>query len=93
MWNLRKLPVILSMAILLSVLIITSLAWALPAEAGAKNTISWVKAICSKNNYCIDVMITCENGRLTGIEPVPDGIYFPEAWDDPRPEDLLNKWC
>ncbi len=87
----RKLPVILITA-LLAILIITTLARALPSEADVKNKAVWMKAICS-GNYCIDVKITCVNGELIDIEPVPEGVYFSGDWEDPRPEEFKNKWC
>ena len=88
--NMRKLPAILISA-LLAILIITALARALPSTDD-KNKAVWMKAICS-GNYCIDVKITCEDGRLTNIEPVPEGVYFSGDWEDPRPEEFKNKWC
>lgn len=51
-----------------------------------------MKAICS-GNYCIDVKITCVNGELIDIEPIPEGVYFSGDWEDPRPEEFKNKWC
>jgi hypothetical protein len=79
---------------LLAILIVTALAQALPSKTESINDkLIWVKAICNKDNYCIDVKITCDGGELIDIEPIPDGVYFSSGWKDPRPEDFMNSWC
>ena len=33
---------------------------------------TWTKAICNSKNECVDVLITCENGKVKKIEPVSE---------------------
>jgi len=49
------------------------------------------KAICNSENECIDVLITCENGKVVKIEPVSELVKHSEDWNDLRnPSDLCH---
>ena len=56
-------------------------------------TSTWTKAVCNEENYCLDIQITCSEDRVIGIKPTDEGAYFPEDWEDPRPIEMLEKWC
>ena len=53
---------------------------------------SWTKAICNAEHECLDVSITCENGKALKIEPVSGFIEHNSSWEDPRGE-LAGKIC
>lgn len=53
----------------------------------------FTKAICNEDNYCVDVLVECENGEIKNITPAIKGIQFPKEWRDPRPDGLINRWC
>lgn len=56
-------------------------------------TSAWTKAICDNNNFCIDVLITCENGKVVALMPIMNGTRFSGGWEDPRPEELKDAFC
>jgi len=45
---------------------------------------TWTKAICNKNNECVDVLITCRNKAVVSIEPISDFVKHSSEWSDPR---------
>jgi uncharacterized membrane protein len=53
------------------------------------NNYSHTKAICNSDKECIDVLITCENGKVIRIEPVSDIIKHDINWTDFREEKEL----
>jgi hypothetical protein len=53
---------------------------------------SWTKAICNKNNECVDVLITCERGEVASIEMVSKVVEHPPEWSDSR-GNLSEKLC
>ncbi len=56
-------------------------------------TSTWTKAICNEKNYCLDVQITCSEDRVIDIKLTGEEAYFSEDWRDPRPVEVLEKWC
>jgi hypothetical protein len=56
-------------------------------------TSTWIKAVCNEKNYCLDVQITCSEDKIIDIKPTGEGTYFPESWIDPRPIEVIKKWC
>lgn len=87
------------LTILLTGFILTALAGALPygietsSDNGAREWTTWTKAICSEENYCIDILITCDGNRVVDLKPLSEGIYFSSGWEDKRPLDLKNQYC
>jgi hypothetical protein len=63
-----------------------------PFEA-RQNMSAWTKAICTDDNYCIDVRITCVDGKVTDIKPMGPGVQFSGIWMDKRPKELRNGIC
>lgn len=53
---------------------------------------SWTKAICNSQNQCIDVLITCIDGKVVSIEPASELLDYDIGWNDPR-ENSSNKLC
>jgi len=45
---------------------------------------SWTKALCNSENECMDVLITCEQGRVIDIEPASEIKKYPDNWQDIR---------
>ena len=55
---------------------------------------SYTKAICDKNNYCQDNLITCEFHKLKSIEPITGATtQFDKGWKDPRPKKQIKQLC
>ena len=55
---------------------------------------SWTKALCNSGSECVDVVISCSNGDVEGIDfigEVKDYSDLPD-WTDPRGEDF-DKLC
>ena len=53
---------------------------------------TWTKAICDRDNNCIDVEISCENGNVVKVVPVTGIVDHPKNWSDPRGE-MANVFC
>jgi len=88
----RKL--LLLSTILLGIILFFIIVNAIKTEPEQKvPTSTWTKAICNGENYCLDVQITCSEGEVIDIKPTDEGSHFPEDWEDPRPEEILEKWC
>jgi len=88
----RRNKILLSSTIFLLVLIffvIMSVARTESYESISTRT----KAICNEDNYCVDVLITCNGSKVVDIKPVDGGVYFTEDWEDPRPIEVIEKWC
>ncbi len=49
----------------------------------------WTRAICTQGD-CIDVEITCERGKVTGLQPVSDYVRHEVGWTDPR---NVSEYC
>jgi len=62
-------------------------------ERSAANTSAWTKAICDDNHFCIDVLITCENGKVVALKPMMNGTQFSDDWEDPRSDELRSGFC
>ena len=89
----KKLHILLP-AILLVVILFFIIVNAIQAEPKQKiPTSSWTKAVCNEENYCLDVHITCGDNEVIDIKPTGEGAYFPEDWEDPRPIEMIEKWC
>ncbi|HEA46347.1 MAG TPA: hypothetical protein ENH99_01040 [Candidatus Pacearchaeota archaeon] len=55
---------------------------------------SWTKAICTENNLCQDYEIFCENQNLIRMSPITGAsVQFSENWEDPRDEEIREKFC
>ena len=52
-------------------------------------TYSWTTAVCNEDHQCIDVLIHCEQGKVTSMVPVSNLTQFSEVWEDPRDEDIV----
>ena len=52
---------------------------------------SWTRAICNQENECIDVIVSCRNGKVAGIEPILYKVKHAENWTDFR--DLEEGFC
>jgi len=50
------------------------------------------KAICNERNYCLDVQITCEDGKVVDIKPISEGVYFSNILKYIR-SDSRDEWC
>ena len=57
------------------------------------NKYSFTKAICNQENYCKDYEITCEDGKIISKKAISEGVQFSQDWEDPRSEEMRNKWC
>jgi len=64
-----------------------------PASEGSQEVSSWTKAICTDDNYCIDVQITCVDGQVTDLRPMGPGVQCSSEWKDRRPDELKNDIC
>ena len=42
------------------------------------------KAVCNEKNECVDLKISCENGRVVDLDLVSDVVKFGKGWEDPR---------
>ena len=57
-------------------------------------TSSHTKAICNSENYCQDYEIFCKNQEIISISPITGAaIQFSENWEDPRDEEIIDKFC
>ncbi|MCG2718526.1 MAG: hypothetical protein L6408_06820 [Nanoarchaeota archaeon] len=54
---------------------------------------TWTKAICNEENYCIDILITCEGSKVVNLKPFPEGVHFSKEWEDSRPEAFRSVLC
>jgi len=45
---------------------------------------TWTKAVCNSENWCMDVVISCADGNVVGIEPVDSLVKHGENWTDIR---------
>jgi len=45
---------------------------------------TYTTAICNLDNDCIDVLVSCSNGGVAGLEPVSELVEFGEEWEDAR---------
>lgn len=59
-------------------------------ESIKPNYYSWTKAVCNSGNECIDVQVTCENGKVAGIEPVSQILKKEASWTDDR---NISEFC
>jgi len=88
----RKSYILLS-TILLAIILLLIIVNAVKTEPKVVPTSTWTKAICNEENYCLDVQITCSEDKIIDIKPTGEGAYFPESWIEPRPIELIQKWC
>lgn len=45
---------------------------------------TYTTAVCNIDNECIDVTISCQNGRVTDIVPLLFVVKHPKNWTDIR---------
>jgi uncharacterized membrane protein YvbJ len=87
---------IIVMFILLIVLVqifMNKVAYYMSFPNDTTNFHSYTKAICGDDNYCIDVLVNCNNNNIESIKPIGEGIHFSNDWKDIRPIELIKKWC
>ncbi len=48
------------------------------------NRYTWTRAICNEKNGCVDVEITCRNGKVESINLLSNILQNPGYWEDPR---------
>ena len=90
--NLHK-PILVAAAVL-AIALVANIIMASPTASAPKQDVSaWTKAICTEDNYCIDVRITCVDGKVTEIKPMGSGVQFSGAWKDRRPDELKDGIC
>jgi hypothetical protein len=89
MW---KLSLFLS-TILLGVVLFFITVNTIRTESKVVPTSAWTKVICNEEKYCLDVQVTCGDNEVIDIKPTGEGAYFPENWADPRPIEIIEKWC
>ena len=54
----------------------------------------FTKAICTENNFCQDYTISCIEDNLISKTPITGAVVqFSEDWQDPRPDEMRNKFC
>ena len=58
----------------------------------APSPTTWTKAVCN-DNYCMDVEITCRDGNVIAINPLPHCVYYPRDWQYARSEKYENRLC
>ncbi len=54
---------------------------------------TFTKALCNSANECIDLKISCSNGKVAGIEMVSEVTQFGTDWEDPRSMDMIRGLC
>jgi len=84
---------LLLLTILLGIVLFFIIVNAVKTEPKIVPTSTWTKAVCNEENYCLDIQITCEDDRIIDVKPTGEGAYFPEDWEDPRPVEIIEKWC
>lgn len=62
-------------------------------DAGPTGAVVWTKAICDDGNFCVDYLVTCENGQLVRIEKTPYSAQYGKEWEDPRGDEFKDWWC
>ena len=89
----KKIHILLS-TIFLTIVLIFIIVNAIKTEPEQKiPTSTWTKAVCNEENYCLDIQITCSEDEVIDIKPTGEGTYFPDDWVDPRPIELIERWC
>lgn len=89
----RKLNIVLS-TIILGIILFFIIVNAFETEPKQKiPTSTWTKAVCNEKNYCLDIQITCSENEVFNIQPTGELARFPENWVDPRPIEIIEKWC
>ena len=84
----------LAIAAVLAIALVANIIMASPTASAPKQDVSaWTKAICTDDNYCIDIQITCVDGKVTDLKPMGPGVQFSGAWKDRRPDELKNGIC
>lgn len=51
----------------------------------AQGSYTWTTALCTDTNECIDVAVTCEDGKAVAVKPLSALHAFGDDWEDPRP--------
>ncbi len=50
-----------------------------------KNKYEYTTAICDKTNFCQDYLVSCEENKLTNINPITGAsVQNSKNWKDPR---------
>jgi hypothetical protein len=81
----------------LYLLIVGIIALALLAIFASSNSnddiYTWTKAVCDDVNYCVDVILECKSGEITGVGFTGATAHFGPEWEDPRPLESREAWC
>lgn len=57
-------------------------------------THSHTKAFCTNTNFCQDYEIYCKNSEVISMSPITGAaVQFSKNWQDPRSEEIRNKFC
>lgn len=63
-------------------------------DSESPNYSTYTKAICNKENFCQDYIITCENGNIINQTPITGSfIQQNEDWQDPRNDSQKQITC
>jgi hypothetical protein len=55
---------------------------------------TYTKAICDKDNFCQDNIITCKGNQVVSMDAITGAsIQLPKTWQDPRSEREINEFC
>ncbi|MBI2045249.1 hypothetical protein HYT23_04280 [Candidatus Pacearchaeota archaeon] len=63
-------------------------------EANYQNFHAWTKAICTKDNFCHDYLIECQDQEPIKLTPITGAsIQFDSLWQDPRSLEQRERLC
>ncbi|MBI3623236.1 hypothetical protein HY212_04120 [Candidatus Pacearchaeota archaeon] len=83
----------------LSTLSLTSLSISSPEANSKQNhqnlgTRAWTKAICTKDHFCQDYLIECQNQEPVKLSPITgSSVKFDNSWQDPRNLEQRERLC
>ena len=50
----------------------------------AQRSYTWTTALCTDTHECIDVEVTCADGKTVAVKPLSALHAFGDDWEDPR---------
>ncbi len=91
----KKVAILALMVIVVSTLIFISISAQENYSKILPNyTHSHTKALCNDQNLCQDYEIFCQNTDLIRMSPITGAIIqFDSDWQDPRSEEIREKFC